>query len=303
MRPPRLVGLWQGDWDAAWGAGFTLNANLNLQLAGAVNGDLPEAVHAVAGLAHDQLADWRANARRLFGARGIVAPTHTDGENGAAFHFSAEWPLQLWTAGADWLLVTLLDHLQAGGDEIFGRERLLPLLHELALFYEDFLTRRDAAGQLVFVPSYSPENAPPGGVPITVNATMDLAAARHALTAAITVFTADGERAAEVARWRARLDALPPYRINADGALAEWAWAGTADDYDHRHVSHLYPVWPLHEISPHATPRTGRRRAPSAATARSRERLRARLPAPGPGGRAAARARSGGRGADRVPAS
>jgi alpha-L-fucosidase 2 len=257
VRPPRLVGLWQGDWDAAWGAGFTLNANLNLQLAGAVSGDLPEAVHAVAGLVHDQLDDWRANARRLFGTRGIVAPTHTDGENGAAFHFSAQWPLQLWTAGADWLLVTLLDHVQSRGDEAFGRERVLPLLLELALFYEDFLTRRDAAGQLVFVPSYSPENAPLGGVPITVNATMDVAAARHALTAAITAFAAstdEPERAAEVSRWRARLDALPPYRINADGALAEWAWPGTADDYDHRHVSHLYPVWPLHEISPQATP-------------------------------------------------
>jgi alpha-L-fucosidase 2 len=248
VRPPRLVGLWQGDWDAAWAAGFTLNANLNLQLAGAVNGDLPEAVHAVADLIHDQLDDWRANARRLFGTRGIVAPTHTDGENGAAFHFSAAWPLQLWTAGADWLLVTLLDHLRAAGDEEFGRERVLPLLPELALFYQDFLTRRDEAGQLLLVPSYSPENAPLGGVPITINATMDVAAARHALTAAVSSFPG------ESTRWRALLDALPPYRINADGALAEWAWPGTADDYDHRHVSHLYPVWPLHEISPHATP-------------------------------------------------
>ena len=54
--------------------------------------------------------------------------------------------------------------------------------------------------------------------------------------------------------WRALLAALPGYRVNLDGALAEWAWPDAVDDYDHRHVSHLYPVWPLHEISVHATP-------------------------------------------------
>ena len=249
VRPPRLVGLWQGDWDAAWAAGFTLDANLGVQLAGAVAGDLPEAVEALADLVHDQLDDWRDNARRLFGARGVVSPAHTDGENGAGFHFSPRWPLTLWTAGADWLLAILLDHVAAGGDETFDSERVRPLLAEVAAFYRDFLSERDETGLVAIVPSYSPENAPLGGSPAAVNATMDVAAARHALGA----FDADADADAAAAG-RELLAALPPYRINDDGALAEWAWPGLADDYGHRHVSHLYPVWPLREITPHGTP-------------------------------------------------
>lgn len=240
VRPPRLVGLWQGDWDAAWAAGFTLDANLGVQLAGAVSGDLPEAVEALADLVDDQLEDWADNAARLFGAAGVVSPAHTDGENGAGFHFSPRWPLTLWTAGADWLLAILLDHAAASGDVTFAEERIPPLLAGVAAFYRDFLSVRDEAGRVLIVPSYSPENAPLGGSPAAVNATMDVAAARHALAA--------GGRDPEL------LAALPPYRVNDDGALAEWAWPGLADDYRHRHLSHLYPVWPLREITPHGTP-------------------------------------------------
>jgi alpha-L-fucosidase 2 len=153
--------------------------------------------------------------------------------------------------------VPLLDYVAATGDEDFLGERVLPALTELAAFYEDFLRRTDGDGRVILAPSYSPENAPGGRCPLAVNATMDIAAARHALTAAAAA-TADADSAR---RWRALAARLPPYRVNADGALAEWAWppAGTGvpplpENYDHRHVSHLYPVWPLHEITVADTP-------------------------------------------------
>ena len=99
--PPRLTGLWQGDWDPAWSGAITTDANLGLQLAGAVTTDVPQAVDAVANLIAEQLDDWRVNARRLFGARGIVAPAHTDGISGLTTHFEPRWPLHTWTAAAD----------------------------------------------------------------------------------------------------------------------------------------------------------------------------------------------------------
>jgi hypothetical protein len=77
---------------------------------------------------------------------------------------------------------------------------------------------------------------------------MDLSAARHAL---LTAARYHPERAD---KWRALADRLPSHRINADGALAEWAWPGLDDTYDHRHLSHLYGVWPLDEINPYDTP-------------------------------------------------
>jgi hypothetical protein len=258
--PPRLTGLWTGTWEAPWSGDFTTDANLNLQVAGANIGALPETTAGYADLVLGQLHDWRANARAVYGARGILAPPRTDGESGALFHFEPAYPFQAWTAGADWLLYPIWEHYLVTGDEALLRDRLAPALRELALFYEDFLDpgRTDAAGDVVLAPSYSPENAPAStGVPMAVNATMDLAAARHALATAIEACERLGvERGPGegVRRWRSLLARLPPYRVNRDGALAEWAWPGLDDSYDHRHVSHLYPVWPLHEINPEDTP-------------------------------------------------
>ncbi|MCF1600482.1 glycosyl hydrolase family 95 catalytic domain-containing protein, partial [Streptomyces muensis] len=245
--PPRLTGLWTGDWNTAWSGAFTNDANLNLQTASAAAAALPEVTAAHAALIQRQLPDWRDNARAVFGTRGVVAPAHTDGESGHSYHFNREYPLHLWTAGADWLLKPLVDH-----DETHGTRdpRTAAALAEVAHFYEDFLTRTDADGHLVVVPSYSPENRPANASWGTLNAAMDLSAARHALRTAAAYHpdTPDADR------WRALADRLPPHRINADGALAEWAWPGLEDSYDHRHLSHLYGVWPLDEITPYDTP-------------------------------------------------
>ncbi|MFD3357650.1 glycosyl hydrolase family 95 catalytic domain-containing protein [Streptomyces fradiae] len=245
MLPPRLVGLWTGDWDTAWSGAFTTDANLNLQTASAPAADLPEVVEAHAALVYGQLDDWRDNARAVFGARGVVAPAHTDGVSGHAYHFQRAYPLHVWTAGADWLLLPLLEYAETTGE---ADPRLVGALAEAARFYEDFLTRTGPDGRVAVVPSYSPENRPADAGWVGVNATMDIAAARHALTAAAAHLPADAERL------RALAARLPAYRVNGDGALAEWAWPGLTDTYDHRHLSHLYPVWPLGEVNPYDTP-------------------------------------------------
>ncbi|MFF4566935.1 glycoside hydrolase N-terminal domain-containing protein [Streptomyces sp. NPDC001435] len=243
--PPRLTGLWTGDWNTAWSGAFTTDANLNLQTASAAAAALPEVTAAQAELIHRQLSDWRDNARTIFGARGVVAPAHTDGESGLSYHFSREYPLHLWTAGADWLLKPLVDHEETSGER---DPRTAAALAEVARFYEDFLTRTDEHGHLVVVTSYSPENRPANGSWGAINAAMDLSAARHAL------LTAADRHPEHAATWRALAGRLPPHRVNADGALAEWARPGLVDTYDHRHLSHLYGVWPLEEINPYDTP-------------------------------------------------
>ncbi|GAA3756143.1 glycosyl hydrolase family 95 catalytic domain-containing protein [Salinactinospora qingdaonensis] len=257
MFPPRLTGIWTGEWETAWSGAFTTNANLNLQLASAAVAALPEVSLAHARLVLGQLDDWRSNARLLFGARGVVAPTHTDGHSGHSYHFQRAYPQHLWAAGADWLLHPLLEYVHTTGDDAFLRDRLAPVLAEVATFYEDFLTPIGDGDQVAAVPSYSPENQPANGYsPAAVNATMDVVAARHALLTAADVWqSADPARAQE---WRALAERLPALRVNNDGALAEWAWPGITDNYDHRHLSHLYPVWPLDEITPQDTPQLAR---------------------------------------------
>ncbi|MFF3343739.1 glycoside hydrolase N-terminal domain-containing protein [Streptomyces sp. NPDC002779] len=245
LLPPRLTGVWTGDWNTAWSGAFTTDANLNLQTASAVAASLPEVTAAHAALIARQLPHWRENARAVFGTRGVVAPAHTDGESGHLYHFSREYPLHLWTAGADWLLKPLVDHDETRGERDPGTATALA---EVARFYEDFLTRTDDEGHLVVVPSYSPENRPANASWGTLNAAMDLSAARHALRAAAEYHPEHADR------WRALADRLPPHRVNDRGALAEWARPGLEDSYDHRHLSHLYGVWPLDEINPYDTP-------------------------------------------------
>ncbi|MEV0090761.1 glycoside hydrolase N-terminal domain-containing protein [Streptomyces sp. NPDC050738] len=245
--PPRLTGLWSGDWDTAWSGAFTTNANLNLQTASAASCALPEVSDAQAALIHGQLAGWKDNAQALFGARGIVAPSHTDGTSGHTRHFMRPYPLHLWTAGADWLLLPLIEQAETTGAVDPG---LITALTEVALFYEDFLTRTGPDGRIAIVPSYSPENRPANASWGTLNATMDIAAAHHALTTAAAY--APGHPSAGT--WLALAGRLPRYPVNEDGALAEWSWPGLAENYDHRHLSHLYPVWPLTAINPYDTP-------------------------------------------------
>ncbi|WP_327319803.1 glycosyl hydrolase family 95 catalytic domain-containing protein [Streptomyces sp. NBC_01235] len=253
--PPRLTGLWLGAWGAAWSGDYTTDANINLQMAGAVLTGMPELIAPYAALIGGQIEDWRTNARTIYGARGVLAPSRTDGEHGLLFHLDDDWPWTMWLAGADWLLFPLHEYWQATGDDDFLARTLAPWLIEAAVFFEDFLTREDDDGHVVLVPSYSPEVGPKDERGAAgVNATMDVAAARHALSTAADVCTHLGIEQAATVRWRALAERLPPYRVDDHGALAEWAWPGLETADDHRHVSHLYPVWPLHDITPDDTP-------------------------------------------------
>ncbi|NKE63619.1 lectin [Lentzea sp. PSKA42] len=264
--PPRLTGIWTGTWSGAWADDFTTDANVNLQVAGGNILDTTEAMQGYFNLILGQLAHWRTNARNFYGARGFIAPTRTDGEYGHMLHFDPSFPGQTWTGGADWLLYPLLEYYEVTGDQAFLRDKLGPALMELALFYEDFLTRTDSNGKVIFVPCFSAENAPSNtGVMLSINATGEIMAGKHALQAAIFAANALGVEQGGgqgVQRWKALLAKMPAYRVNSDNALAEWSWPGLDDQYHHRHVQQLYGAWPLHEINPEETPdlvRTGLR--------------------------------------------
>jgi len=125
------------------------------------------------------------------------------------------------------------------------------------MFYEDFLTVTDADGNYMFVPSISPENTPSGNVtgPKWVNATMDIAVCRDVLTNLIAACETLGIESDGVLKWNAIIEKLPPYLLEIDGTLKEWAWPTLQERYSHRHISHLYGIWPGDEIDPDRTPK------------------------------------------------
>jgi len=89
------------------------------------------------------------------------------------------------------------------------------------------------------------------------NSAFDVSGGKFCLTALVEtckILGLDQGPGQGVERWSNLLNKLPPYLINSDGALQEWGWPGLKDNYIHRHLSHMLPVWPFREISPEATP-------------------------------------------------
>lgn len=239
--PPTLQGIWSGTWSPPWSSDFTQNGNLQMAIAANLCGNLAECMKSYLEYQWSLIPDYRKNARRLFDCRGIVVPSRTS-SHGLNIHFNPTWCMTFWTAGAGWAAHFFYDYYLYTGDERFLEERALPFMREVADFYEDFLIE-DAGGEYRFNPSYSPENNPRGSdSQATLDATMDMAVARELLeNLTATLDRLGDERASR--RYRAMLAKLPDYRVNEDGVLAEWLDPKLADNYEHRHASHLYALF------------------------------------------------------------
>jgi alpha-L-fucosidase 2 len=236
--------------------GGHLNINVNLQIAPAAIGAMPEAIETFAGWLEKMLPDSRKNAENIFGARGALFSVHPDQEQGVLYHTAYNWPHHYWISSGGWAYSPVWDYYLTTGDKEFLRKHLVPQLKELALFYEDYLKPTDANGNYIFVPSYSPENWPANteNSPSVINAVMDISVCRDVLVHLIEASEVLGTDANSVPKWKAMLAKMPPYLLDTDGALKEWAWPSIAENLDHRHASHLYGVWPADEVDPDRTP-------------------------------------------------
>ncbi len=240
--PPPLQGIWGGGWKPAWIGGFVLDTNLNLAISNVSTGDLPECAESYFGYVESVLGGWRKNAERYLGTRGFLVAHYADPETGFLCHFDGYFPWMYWPAGAGWNIMPFYEHAMRTGDLDFLRQRVLPLYRETADFYDDYLTLGDD-GEYHVIPSISPENFT-GGSLLTRDSTMDIAVAREVFGHLVTMGHALDLDPDDIARWQAYHDKMPAYRINEDGALAEWCDPAFIDNYDHRHNSHLYPVFP-----------------------------------------------------------
>jgi alpha-L-fucosidase 2 len=248
----------QGKWCGAYRGYWTFNmANENLQMNywQAMSGNMPETLLPVFDYVERLMDDFRENARKLYGCRGILISCITTPPSGL---FKDIQPHILhWTGAGAWIGQHFYDYYLHTGDQAFLKERVLPYLREVALFYEDFFTLGED-GCFISSPSNSPENNPGNftrnatemlAMETTMNATMDFALAKEVLTHLIEGADITGEFADEVEKWQDMLTKIPPYQINEDGAVREWMHPYFDDNYHHRHQSHIYPVFPGNEVT------------------------------------------------------
>ncbi|MEN8663311.1 MAG: glycosyl hydrolase family 95 catalytic domain-containing protein [Lentimonas sp.] len=248
----------QGKWCGAYRGYWTFNmANENLQMNywQAMSGNLTETALPVFDYFDRMVNDFRENARKLYGCRGICVPCITTPPSGL---FKDIQPHILhWTGAGAWVGQHYYDYFLHTGDKKFLKNRALPFLKEVALFYQDFFTV-DANGFYLSAPSNSPENHPGNhsegasalkSMETTMNATMDFALAKEVLTHLIEGSKILGESDDDIDNWQSMLAKIPPYEINEDGAIKEWMHPFYTDNYNHRHQSHIYPVFPGIEVT------------------------------------------------------
>jgi alpha-L-fucosidase 2 len=247
--PANLQGIWNGLYGPPWAADYHNDMNIQMNYWQALPGNMAEVTLSYFDYYESMLDDFRTNARNISGCRGILAPLSgtTHGLSGFGWSY--------WTAGAGWLAELFYDYWLYTGDRAFLEKRAVPFMKEVALFYEDFLVEEED-GRYVFSPSFSPENVPSNvKSSCTINATMDIAVARELLTNLCDACKLLGIEKEGVRRWRKLLAKLSPYLINQDGALKEWSHPDFEDNYEHRHMSHLYPVYPGIEVTRERKPK------------------------------------------------
>ena len=246
-----MQGIWNGDYNPAWSSDFHNDENIQMNYWAALPGNLPETILPYFDYYESMLKDYRANSRAVYGCRGILVPIAQTSHG--LLYGSSVWTT--WTAGAGWLAQLFYDYWLFTGDLDFLKNRAVPFLKEVALFYEDFLIESDD-GRLMFIPSLSPENIPSilEGSLVTINATMDVAIAREVLTNLCNACELLGIEQEGVERWRKILAKLPDYDINEDGAIKEWIHPELKDNYHHRHQSHIYPLFPGIEVTEENNP-------------------------------------------------
>jgi alpha-L-fucosidase 2 len=257
-QPANLQGIWNEQLLPPWGSKMTTNINFQMNYWLADAGDLWEMQTPLWSTITDLRVSGASAARQHYRARGWVVHHNTDVWRAAA-PVDGAWGL--WPMGQVWLANQIWDHYQFSRDTQFLRIQAYPAMKAAAEFVLDTLVPAPAgskfAGSLVTNPSTSPENRyVVNGTPahLTYAATMDLQLIQELFencVRAASTLGVDDDFAAELRRAAAR---LPPLQVGARGQLQEWVEDYEEAEPTHRHVSHLYALYPGHSISRERTP-------------------------------------------------
>jgi alpha-L-fucosidase 2 len=253
-QPANLQGLWNEGNNPPWGSKYTININTQMNYWPAESANLGECVEPLVRMVEDLSVTGAVTARQGYGARGWVAHHNTDLWRAAAPIDGARWGM--WPCGGAWLCRALWEHYEYNPEPAYLR-RIYPLLKGAALFFVDALVEDPQGRGLVTSPSISPENEHHKGVATCAGPAMDRQIVRDLFGWTLKAHALLGDDdSAFAATLQARRARLPADRIGAQGQLQEWLedWDAGAPEQRHRHVSHLYAVYPSEQINVRDTP-------------------------------------------------
>ncbi|MAP94949.1 MAG: hypothetical protein CMK07_08360 [Ponticaulis sp.] len=254
-QPANLQGIWNDSNRPPWGSKYTININTEMNYWPAEPMGLSACIAPLVDMVEELAESGARTARTNYNARGWVCHHNTDLWRATAPIDGAFWGM--WQMGGAWLCKHLWDHWDYTGDRAH-LERIYPILKGACEFFEDFMVEHPEGDGLVTIPSNSPENAHHSGgrsgVSLCAGPAMDRQILRELFDNTISAaeeLGIDDEYRANLAAIRAR---IPADRIGSFGQLQEWLedWDLNPElpEIQHRHVSHLYAVYPGHEIGP-----------------------------------------------------
>jgi alpha-L-fucosidase 2 len=252
-QPANLQGIWNDSLAPPWDSKYTININTQMNYWPALSTNLEETMDPVTALVQDLAVTGARTAREMYSAGGWVAHHNTDLWRATAPIDGPQWGL--WPTGGAWLSVALFERYEHNGDRAY-LETIYPLLKGSAQFFLDTLADDPSGKWLVTSPSLSPENPHPYGTSLAIGPTMDQQILRDLFASVTNAARALGVDPALQARWTATRARLAPMRIGAAGQLQEWLedWDMQAPEMQHRHVSHLYGLFPGRDIDIRRTP-------------------------------------------------
>ncbi len=256
--PANLQGIWNTDWQPAWGGGYTININTEMNYWPAEVCALPECHMPLIDHIERMRENGRVTARKMYGCGGFVAH-HTTDLWGDTAPQEVVLCATYWVMGAAWLSLHIWEHYAFTMDEDFLRSHFDTML-EAAEFVLDYA--REENGLLKIYPSVSPENEYylPNGErgAVCKGAAMDSQIARELFLDCIKAADVLGTENSLTKRIREAVGKLPPIKTGQYGQILEWDEEYKEADPGHRHMAHLFALTPGAQITVSGTPRLAR---------------------------------------------
>ncbi len=244
--PANLQGIWNDNFTPIWDSKYTININTQMNYWLAENCSLSEMHMPLFEQIKRMYPHGKQVAQKMYGARGWMAHHNTDLWGDCAPQDTLP-SSTYWQMGAPWLCLHIFEHYRHTGDEDFLKEYLF-YAKEAALFFEDTLIE-NPKGELVVCPTTSPENSyrlengETGN--LCIGASMDSQILRE-LFQSLLKFGNPSEE--ERSRYQKILEKLPKVKIDRDGTIQEWAEPYEEIEKGHRHISHLFALYPGTQI-------------------------------------------------------
>ena len=258
-QPANLQGVWNNKMEAPWDSKYTININAEMNYWPALIGNLAETQQPFFSMISDLSQTGAVTAREMYGCKGWMAHHNTDLWRIAGPVDGTPWGM--FPTGGAWLTTHLWQHYLYTGDKQF-LNNYFPVMKGAADFLIDYMQPypadgeiKQAEGWLVTVPTVSPEHGPQGkDTNVTAGSTMDNQICFDVLSQVIQAAKVLGMDNATILPYQSALEKLPPMQIGRYGQLQEWLIDADDPKDEHRHISHLYGLYPSNQISPFTHP-------------------------------------------------